>query len=290
MRQTLLLALLAAALPAHAAVWNGEIDVADGHPNPQTILTQPIGNGNQLYGILEKRPYGAFNQSHVGFLAWEYFPKGEFYDVAPQYRGTGLIVTGVLTQYEAAAAWSGNAPAPDGSIPSSGAPADATAGRLSASDLDFTLSATANAKITSVTLTLKHTPWIPGWDPVPAPHIPEDELFDPHVPFYNMSLTLGADILAPTSLSYVYDNTGAYGDVRFNSSEGNTSVFFYVTSYTWDVEIDADTLMEFNFAHPSAYFSLDTVALHVQAVPEPSTYAAIGGAALLWGLRRRRKA
>ncbi len=286
MKQLAILALLATTLTTQAAVWNGEIDVADGHPDPNAIITQPIGNGRQLAGILEKRPYGAFNQSHVGFLAWEYFPRGEFYDIAPQYRGTGLAVTGLLTQYEPAAAWSSNAPGPDGTIPSSSdAPVDATAGRLSASDLDFTLAATANAKITSVTITLKHTPWIPAWDPVPAPHIPEEDRMNPQVPFYNMTLTLGGDILDPTSLSYIYDTAN-----RYAPSEGNTTTGYYITSYTWDLEIDANTLMEFNFAHPSAYFSLDTVALHVEAVPEPSTYAALGAAALFWTLRRRRNA
>lgn len=258
---------------AGAQSYADDVNVADGFP--QIGYSQSGDNemgdwtSNQGRGIVDNSPFGSVANPRVGFAAWDYFAEGAFSGSARQYYGKGANLQATLAQHEEGAMWSGTINPANGSLLDNG-----LGGRLSSSDLDFSVSASLNQSVQSVVLQLKHTP-----------------LFgeEVEIPFIDAQLMVGGQAITYDYVFAPYVDSDA---PRLPPSESGTTVIFYVTEFHWTgVDIQAFESFSINFSQLSSYFSIDTVAVYtLSSVPEPATYALLVSGMVFAGvvlLRRR---
>lgn len=237
------------------------IVTADGFPIPDPS----VNNGTQLSGLGATGPYGSYDSPYVGFAAWEKWSSGSFINLTPQYTGASGLLNVTLTQSNDGAGVSTSGSNP-GIIDVDGVTYH---GRLTTGGYDFNLSGTSAVAFTSLTLQIKHSPFF-------------DADFNPITAF---TASLNGMASAPVQVG---PNLGNFSDaIGLNTSN---SVYTYSWSNLNIAENEAFSLQFASGADLTGFgFSVDSIAINVQAIPEPGTWALIALAGLFVLVFRRNR-
>lgn len=252
-----LIAIAGSISPAMAVV------AATDFPLPNPSVTQGNYNdGNPIDAQLSGMDaisghFGSLDAPDRGFVAWEKFYSGNFSDLAVQYSGNSGLLSASLSQSNEDIALSASG-SNTGLITVDGTD---YYGRLTAgldASYEFTLTAQALMDITSVTLAIKHSNFF---------EIDGDNWTQ----------------IAPFSaiLNGFSSNPVLWGPDFNNFSDAlslSTYSRFYL--YSWNIEIAAGDTFTLQFSSvPETIglgFSVDSIGLNVQAIPEPSTFLLLG--------------
>ena len=227
-----------------------------------------LAYGAQLSGFGAISPsFGEIDAPNRGFIAWEKFSSGSFSEMGHQYSGDSGILSGTLNQdnEDVSLATTGSNPGYENIGGTD------YYGRLAAGggqSYSFSLAAVASTEISRVTLAIKHSPFM-------------DADFNPIMAFTASLNGVDADsaVLATTASNFSDPLTM------------NMTTMTYV--YSWDISILAGENFTLSFASGPEQlgmgFSVDSIGLGVQAIPEPSSVVLIAGgvgAAIFARLRR----
>jgi hypothetical protein len=249
------------------------IVTADGfelpNPNANSGAPPPTIVNAQLSGLGAASVYGSFDAPNVGFAGWEKWSSPVFSLEPPQYRGNSGVLTATLDQDAVGPGRSTTGSNP-GLITVDGLE---YSGRLTNGPYEFTIEATSTIFLSSVTLHIKHSPFQVDGNTVTA---------------FVASLNTG-------SLSGIASEPAIKGANLGNSSDAiGLSTTYNMYTYTWNnLSIDPNepfTVEFFSGADGTGQgFSIDTIAIAVSSVPEPSSCALLALSGAVVGLRRWRR-
>lgn len=222
---------------------------------PATIVNAQLSGLG--YGV-----YGSFDAAYVGFAAWEKFSSPSFTLEAPQYTGNSGALTATLDQDAA-----GPGLATTGSNPGLITVNDIQySGRMTTGPYDYHIDGTSTLAINSVTLQIKHSPYQVGGVAVTA---------------------------FVAKLNGLFSEPAVAGPNLGNSSDAislSTNYSYY--TYTWNISIPANQPFDLDFSSGAdgtgQGFSIDSIAVSVSTVPEPTGVTLLVGGLAMLGLRRAR--
>lgn len=234
------------------------------NPNANRGTFSPEIVNAQLSGLTAASVYGSFDAFNIGFAGWEKWSSPVFSLEPAQYTGDSGVLTATLDQ-------DANGP---GLSTSSSNPGLITVdgvdyfGRLTNGPYEFTIEGTSTIFLSSVTLHIKHSPYFIDGSAVTA---------------------------FTASLNGLASEPVIKGPNLGNSSDAislNTTYNMY--TYTWNnLSIDPNELFTVDFFSGAdgtgQGFSIDTIAIAVSSVPEPSSCALLALSTSVVGLRRWRR-
>lgn len=263
--------LLAASASLSALCAHGQIHTAPGFeaPNPSAAY------GSQLSGM--NAVYGSYDGSTVGFAAWEKFSEPMFSGFGPQYWAGGAGLRATLSQSNEDAWVSDGVSTTTSNTGLINVGGTDYYGRLTNGGYNFTIEGMATGIIQSITLQIKHSPYL----------TPVGMDWHEIIPFA-AELSVGGETFAPE----VDDGPSLPNFSDTLDLATRTAIY----TYRWDnLNIGADQPFALDFFagadQTNQGFSVDAIGLHVQVqVPEPAVVAVLlaGSALGVAALRRRR--